>query len=89
MEFASNGTRRAFIDYAFDLSGVGAIYVYPWSLRGFENGGKQPETVSCMLTYIRIPKYGYLPVAIVPFQNIFIIYKNNTDAKKAVRISIG
>ena len=46
MEFASNGTRRAFIDYAFDLSGVGAIYVYPWSLGGFENGGKQPETVS-------------------------------------------
>jgi hypothetical protein len=76
MELAGECAGRAFINYAFDFRGVGTVYFYPWAPAGFENIREQPETVSGVLTYIRIPKYSNLPVAILSFQNILIMVRS-------------
>jgi hypothetical protein len=47
--------------------------MYPRAPGGFENAGEGTETVSGVLTFIGIPKYSYLPVAILSFQGNFII----------------
>jgi len=39
VELAGDGARRAFINYAFDFSGVGPVNIYPWASGRLENTG--------------------------------------------------
>ena len=71
MQFAGDCTGRAIVDYAFDFPGVGSIYIYPGAPGGFKNAGEGTVTVPGVLAFVRIPEYGYFPVAILSFQGGF------------------
>jgi len=67
MDFARNGAGGAFIDYTFDFFRTSAVNIYPGTFGRPENVGKRPETMSSVLTDVRVPIDRYIVITVASF----------------------